>query len=91
MFDQRSSLEQLARLAVILPAHFDLEAVTPSRDEPLEAQRCASTVRSGTAPARNQTLHQTRGGSHRRSHEGILAGDNRPGARGFRRCQVIAQ
>ena len=27
MFDQRSYLEQLARFAVVLPAHFDLEAV----------------------------------------------------------------
>ena len=28
---------------------------------------------------------------HRRSHERIPAGDNRPGARGFGRCQVIAR
>ena len=30
-------------------------------------------------------------GDHRRSHERIPTGDNRPRARGFRRYQVIAQ
>ena len=38
-----------------------------------------------------QILHQTRGGAHRRSHEGIPAADTWPGARGFWRYQVMAQ